>query len=300
MTAPSQSGTSLLWDGQDVADLLIPRPVAAGRFHGRRNQTNLNGAIFGGQVLAQAVAAASATADGRRINSLHAYFLRSGDAGQEVAYQVEPLRDGRSFSTRHVSASQDGRPIFEMSCSFHAGEPGWEHQHAMPDVPPPEALQDLHALMLAEGQTELRSFLGRFGPDAPIAVRPTNGAEALGGRSGDRRSAWLRVPGLAGLKDPVLHRAALAWISDAWLAGAALATHTTPIPGPEVFIASIDHAIWFHRPARVDEWLLYRADSPTASGGTGLTRGMFFDRSGRLLATVMQELLMRQPGGGEA
>jgi len=255
--------------------------------------------VYGGQVLAQALVAAERTVEGRVPHSLHAYFLLPGDVAEPIDYRVERLRDGGSFSARRVVASQLGRPIFAMIASLQAPGDGLEHAAPMPQVPPPDALPPF---------SELRErWLAEAGPVDPRIEAVLRAGRAFEFRPGDpqnplrpasrepRQASWFRtlspVP-----DDPALHRALLAYASDTALAGTPLRPHA--VSWPQVRLASIDHALWLHRPARVDGWLLYDMDSPSAQGGRGLARGQIFDRSGRLVASVAQEALMRAPRGG--
>jgi acyl-CoA thioesterase II len=252
--------------------------------------------VFGGQVIGQSLVAAERTVDGRVPHSLHAYFLMPGDVAAPIVYQVDRLRDGRSFSARRVQAIQHGRPILSMIASFQAPEPGLEHAAPMPQVPPPEGLAS---------QTELiERWLSEAGPVPPqlaealripgaIEFRPVEPQNPLRPTPGEPRQAvWFRavdrIP-----DDPQLHRCILAYASDYHLVGTALRPHGRTWWQPSMIVASIDHALWFHRAARVDEWLLYSMDSPSAQSARGLARGLVHDRSGRLVASVAQEGLMR-------
>ena len=248
--------------------------------------------VFGGQVLAQALVAATRTVDARRpCHSFHAYFLRPGDPGTPILYEVDRSRDGASFSARRVVAVQHGAPIFTLASSFQRVEQGFEHQAQMPVVPPPEDLED-------EQQVLLRS------PDLPPIARAWVARErAFETRSvlsrgiGDRpaRAAvdhiWMKTRGSLP-DDPAIHRALLAFVSDMSLLDTSLLPH-----GKSIFssmqVASLDHAMWFHRPFRADEWLLYVQDSPSASGARGFNRGSIYTREGALVASVAQEGLIR-------
>ena len=290
------------WDGIDVPALLTVAQVADDRFVGRFNEVNFYRSLFGGQVLGQSLAAAAATVEGRALHSMHGYFLRPGAADVPVEYAVERTRDGRSFTTRRVTGTQlDQRSgtlrretIFQMECSFHAAEAGWEHQTAMPDVPPPEDLPDL-VDVLKDAQPPLDPrLIRRVEAWRSVQMRPVMGGQAYLQQPQSRRLAWFRVPSAAGHDDPALHLQILAWMSDLSISGAALVMHTTPLAGPHVQLASIDHAMWFHRPVRADDWLLFDTESPSASGAIGLSRGLIYDRAGRLVATVSQESLQRR------
>jgi acyl-CoA thioesterase-2 len=253
--------------------------------------------VFGGQVIGQALVAAERTIEDRLPHSLHAYFLLPGDAEAPIVYQVERVRDGRSFSARRVQAIQHGRPILSMIASFQAPEPGLEHAAPMPDVPPPEALtpaSELNRRWLSEaGPVPAQASEALLAPSA-IEFRPVEPQNPLHPSPGEARQAvWFRaidrVP-----DDPQLHRCILAYASDYTLMGTALRPHGRSWYQPSMVVASIDHALWFHRAARVDEWLLYAMDSPSAQMARGLSRGQIFDRGGRLVASVAQEGLMRE------
>lgn len=255
------------------------------------------GAIFGGQVLGQALAAAAQTVPVERpVHSLHAYFLRAGDLRRPILYQVERLRDGHSFATRRVVALQEGQAIFSLAASFHADEPGFDHHAAMPDVPGPDGL-------LSEQQ--LAAQLGERIPPAlrplaqglrPIELRPVVPRDPLSPKPAPpQRHVWVRAIDQLP-DDPALHRYLLAYASDFSLLGTSLDPHGASWLTPGMQMASLDHAMWFHRPFRLDDWLLYAIDSPSASHALGLVRGQFFDRAGRLVASVAQEGLIRRRG----
>ncbi|WP_243337313.1 acyl-CoA thioesterase II [Anaeromyxobacter soli] len=255
--------------------------------------------VFGGQVISQALVAAERTVDGRPPHSLHAYFLLPGDVTAPIVYQVDRIRDGRSFSARRVQAIQHGRPILSMIASFQKPEPGLEHATSMPEVPPPEALASHSELV--------ERWLADAGPVPPqtaeamrtpgaIEFRPVEPQNPLRRVHGEpRQAAWFRAVDRLP-DDPHLHRCILAYASDSTLAGAPLRPHGRSWWQPSMIVASLDHALWFHRQARVDEWLLYTMDSPSAQSARGLARGLVFDRSGLLVASVAQEILMRDTG----
>jgi acyl-CoA thioesterase-2 len=284
------------WDGKSVPQLLDLEPLDVNLFRNRLNQRNANGALFGGQVLAQALASATLTApEDRWVHSLHGYFLRAGQSEKPVIYQVDRTRDGGRFSTRRVVAIQDGEPIFHMELGFHAAEEGYEHQRAMPeDVAGPEALLDLAGLAERMGD-RLPEFIRRrwVDRDRPVEVRPIDPDQFLDGRGKEpRRRFWLRMPSAADAPDRA-QQALLTYVSDYWLAGTAVLPHAVPLPSPGIFLASLDHAMWFHRPARVNEWLFVETLSPSAQGGRGLSLGFVHDMAGQLVATMVQEALMR-------
>jgi acyl-CoA thioesterase-2 len=253
--------------------------------------------VFGGQVIGQGLVAAERTVDGRVPHSLHAYFLLPGDVAAPIVYQVDRVRDGKSFSARRVQAIQHGRPILSMIASFQTPQPGFEHAAPMPEVPPPEALTsstELQERWLAEaGPVSPRIAEALRAPSA-IEIRPVEPQHPFRPSPAEPRQAvWFRavdrVP-----DHPQLHRCILAYASDYTLFSTALRPHGRSWYQPSMIVASIDHAIWFHRPARIDEWLLYAMDSPSAQSARGLTRGLIYDRAGRLVASVAQEGLMRE------
>ncbi len=249
--------------------------------------------VFGGQVLGQALVAASTTVERGVVHSLHAYFLRRGDFNAPIVYEVDRARDGNSFTTRRVVAIQHGAQIFNMSASFQAGEAGWDHQLAMPDVPPPETLQDVTWHYRHEMQhfsPALRRMLGR---KRPFEFRPVLPPQFFSGEKLDpAKQVWFRANDR--LPDgEALHRCLLAYVSDYNLLDTALMPHGLTYDLKDLTMASIDHAMWFHRTVRVDDWLLYSTDSPSASGARGFTRGSIFARDGRLVASTAQEGLFR-------
>lgn len=249
--------------------------------------------VFGGQVLGQALTAASYTLEGRAVHSLHAYFLRPGDVNAHIVYQVERDRDGRSFSNRRVIAIQHGRPIFNMTASFQVAEEGLEHQAEMPEVAGPEGLKDaseLAADVSYDVPEKLRRFLTSH---RPFEMRPVEPLQLLSAEPAPaRRHMWIKT--LDALPDdPALHQNLLAYVSDYQLVSTATLPHGLHFERGNVQLASLDHAMWFHRSFRVDEWLLYALESPNASGARGLAMGRFFSRTGRLVASTAQEGLIR-------
>lgn len=257
--------------------------------------------VFGGQVIAQGLVAAQRSLDAARApHSLHAYFLQPGNVRRPIRYAVEQLRDGRSFSARRVQALQDGKPILSMIASFQAAEEGYEHNVPMPETPPPECLRpttelredwirempDLHPFV----QALLRS-------DFPVEFRPVQRWNPLRGHPDEARHAvWFRMTG--GIPDdPAVHRALLAYASDFYLLSVTVRPHGQAWYAPNLMVASIDHALWFHQSARVDDWLLYSMESPAAQCSRGLAQGRIWDREGRLVASVAQEGLIRRVGG---
>ena len=246
--------------------------------------------VYGGQVLGQALQAAYATVDADRVvHSLHAYFLRRGDFNAPIVYFVDRSRDGHSFTSRRVTAVQHGEQIFNCSASFQKPEPGFEHQLAMPAVPPPEELPPANA----PNSTFLDCLsprLQRFVLERPIEFRVVPAAATLAGAP--QQYLWIRMVDRLP-DDDRLHRCLLAYASDFHLLGTALIQHERSVAEGTLVIASIDHVMWFHRPARTDEWLLYATDSPSASGARGFTRGSLYRRDGALVASTAQEGLVR-------
>jgi acyl-CoA thioesterase-2 len=252
--------------------------------------------VFGGQVAAQALRAACHTVDeGLRVHSLHSYFLRPGDTAVPIVYDVENLRDGRSFSTRRVVARQHGRPIYLQSVSFQRAEDGFEHQDAVPDVPGPDGGISLSELFAERGGSS-----GAWEREwAALDVRYLGNA-AVGGVAEDptrpaRAQLWSRVSGRLS-DEPLDHVAAFTYASDMTLIGAALVPHGKVVDSPGMQVASLDHTIWFHRPFRADEWWLFDQHSPSASGARGLSLARVFTEQGELVATVAQEGLIRFRG----
>ncbi|WET81912.1 acyl-CoA thioesterase II [Amycolatopsis sp. QT-25] len=245
--------------------------------------------VFGGQVAGQALVAAGRTVpEERKVHSLHAYFIRGGDPSVPIVYEVDRIRDGRSFTTRRVVGIQHGKAIFSLSASFQKDEGGIEHSEVMPDVPDPESLPTLQER--AEGY-----FMGHLDRPRPIDLRYVNDPPWVTRKSGERpgrNQVWMRADGK--LPDQrLLHVCVLTYASDMTLLDSVLARHGVYWDLDKVIGASLDHALWFHRPFRADEWFLYDSASPTASGARGLATGRFFAADGTHIATVVQEGLLR-------
>lgn len=276
-----------------LVSLLDMEPLETHLFRGASQDLGFR-QLFGGQVLGQALSAASKTVDpSRQAHSLHGYFLRAGDAGKPVIYQVEPVRDGATFSTRRVLAIQNGQPIFNCSTSFHIHEEGFRHQTRMPDVPMPEELtpeSDLIHELSRVLNDEKRIKMLR---DKPIETRPVQVLDPLyPDKVEPLKQVWFKT--VDRLPDcPALHRYLLAYTSDFSLLTTSLLPHGASIWQPQMQVASLDHAIWFHDDVRMDEWLLYSMDSPWAGSARGFARGSIFTRDGRLVASVAQEGLTR-------
>lgn len=277
----------------ELRELLQLEPIDPNIYRGQ-NESGQQGRLFGGQVLAQALAAASATVEGLPAHSLHGYFLRPGDPATPVLYTVDRIRDGRSFTTRRVVCIQSGKAIFNLAASFHEPEPGYEHQVAAPEAPDPETLPTWLDQLRKFGDRipDLAAREARGAP--PIDFRFVNLPTYLGGEPGpDPNLIWLRAAGTLP-DDPVLHRCFLTYASDMSLIDTVIRHHgRRSAKGPPAMAASLDHALWFHRRFRADEWLLYAQDSPSASGGRGFARGALYAQDGTLVASVAQEGLIR-------
>ncbi|WP_430913312.1 acyl-CoA thioesterase II [Methylobacterium sp. sgz302541] len=256
--------------------------------------------VFGGQVVAQALVAATRTVPSTRpAHSLHAYFLLGGDPKTPIVYEVERIRDGRSFTTRRVKAIQHGRAIFAMSISYQDVEPGYEHADAMPDAPRPETLPDIRALVAAGGSGIPAPVAGYFARERPIELKPVSLKRYLDRKPREPRcDVWFRAASSLP-DDPALHQAVLAYASDMTLLDATLIPHGRTVFDADIQSASLDHALWFHRPGRADDWMLYAQDSPNAGGARGFARGRIFASDGTLLASVAQEGLVRPRGESE-
>ncbi len=256
------------------------------------------GQVFGGQVLGQALSAAAQTVpEDRRVHSMHAYFLRPGDAKKPIVYDVDRIRDGASFTTRRVVAVQSGRPIFHMSSSFQLDEPGFDHADPMPETRGPEGLESEldQWRRLAKGIPD--GVRARALAERPIVVVPVDPVEPFAPEKKPADHAvWLKAAGT--LADtPALHRYLLAYCSDFSFVTTAMRPHGVTWVNPAMQVASIDHVMWFHRPFRMDDWLLHVMHSPSASGARGLVRGSIFSRDGRLVASTAQEGLIRSRRG---
>jgi acyl-CoA thioesterase-2 len=284
---------------QDLITLLELEPLEENIFRGQSRDIGTP-QVFGGQVLGQALAAASRTVEGRSAHSLHAYFLQRGDVNAPIIYEVDRARDGGSFSSRRVVAIQHGAQIFNMAASFQVPEAGLEHQVDMPAVPGPDALKDIEELARLIG-SGLPARLQRFLTyRRPFMVKPVQPEQFLATeRLEPVKRVWMkavdRLP-----DDEFIHHALFAYISDYELIGTATLAHGLHASRGGLQMASLDHAMWFHRPFRADEWLLYVQESPSASGARGFNRGAIFRRDGVLVASVAQEGLIRVRHAGRA
>ncbi|OCK60211.1 acyl-CoA thioesterase II [Bradyrhizobium sp. LMTR 3] len=274
----------------DLLAILDLEPIEVNLFRGRSPKTGLQ-RVFGGQVIGQAMVAACLTVESWLPHSLHCYFMLPGDPQSPIIYRVERLRDGKSYSTRRVTAIQRGNAIFSIIASFHAEEQGpFDHQDKMPDMPSPEKL--------TAGELSNRPIF----PESPefirdyyaIELRPVEIGRYFGQKIDDGRiHVWIKISAKLP-DDPALHRCALAYASDFSLLDAVMARHGSTLFDERLRRTSLDHAMWFHRPFRADDWLLYARDSPSAQGGRGLARGLIFKRDGRLVASVIQEGSIRE------
>ncbi len=250
--------------------------------------------VFGGLVIAQAMVAAQRTVPQAPVHSLHCYFLLGGDPSAPIVYQVENLRDGRSFATRRCEAIQHGKVIFTLTASFFNPEQGLEHAFTAPEVPPPEELPDESAFIAEYGAQMPEPVRRYFQRPRPIEMRPVDPGRyiARGKQEDPIQKIWVRTTGPLP-DDPAIHRATLAYFSDMTLLDTSLVPHGRSVFHQEIQAASLDHALWLHRPFRADEWVLYVQDSPNARGGLGFSRGALYTRQGELIASVAQEGLIR-------
>jgi acyl-CoA thioesterase II len=274
-----------------LLELLDLETIDLNLFRGRQPDTGRQ-RVFGGQVAAQSLVAAARTAPAETtVHSLHSYFLRPGDHEMPIVYDVDRLRDGRSFATRRVIARQHGRPIYALTASFHVQEEGFEHQDVSIDVPGPDDSIDLMSLIGGDEARKAEWLREWAALDLRIADRnPPLGKHDDG--SPARAAYWVKVDGRLP-DDQLVHRAALTYLSDLTLIGVTLLRHGLHPNHPRVQAASLDHTIWFHKPMRADEWLLYRQTSPVATGGRGLALGELLSQDGTLVASVAQEGLIR-------
>ncbi len=276
----------------DLISMLDLEELEINLFRGRSPREERQ-RVFGGQVAGQALVAACRTIEKQLVHSLHAYFIRPGDPTVPIIYQVDRIRDGRSFVTRRVTAIQHGEAIFALSASFQVPEQGFEHQDPMPNAPDPETLpsfEERAAALRALAAPEMRAWLDR---DRPIETRSVDGSDLPTHEKREPHSlVWLRAKGELP-DDQALHQCVVAYASDMTLLDTAARPHPVYSAEQRVQVTSLDHAMWFHRPFRADEWLLYEQQSPSMSGARGFTTGRFFTRDGRLVVSVAQEGLFR-------
>jgi acyl-CoA thioesterase-2 len=278
---------------QELLNILDLEELDINLFRGNSPQVGWQ-RVFGGQVVGQALVAAVRTVDATRPpHSMHAYFLLPGDPKVPIIYDVDRIRDGKSFTTRRVTARQHGHPIFSMLVSFHTDEPGLDHQAKMPDVPGPDSLPseaEVREKILPTMPDPVRRYYER---ERPIELRPVEFERYTGKKIPDGKfNVWIkatdRLP-----DDPSIHRSVLAYTSDMGLLDTALVPHGRTLFETEFMAASLDHALWLHRPFRADEWLLFAQDSPNLHGSRGFARGLIFKQDGTLVASVAQEGLVR-------
>ncbi|MEM1218203.1 MAG: acyl-CoA thioesterase II [Bacteroidota bacterium] len=279
---------------QELIDILELERIEVNLFRGQ-SRTVGSPRVFGGQVLAQALSAATRTIEAdRTVHSIHAYFVLPGDLEVPIIFEVDRIRDGGSFSTRAVKAIQHGEAIFHLSASFQKEQQGFDHQIEMPPVTPPEALQDWVKMAEVYGDKLPEGIRRILTIERPLEFRPVEFINPfIHQQKEPLRHVWFKTRGTIASDDPGLHRLILAYASDYNLLTTALLPHGQANDFQGVQLASLDHAMWFHRPFRADEWLLYAIDSPSASGARGFSRGNIFNQSGDLVASVVQEGLMR-------
>jgi acyl-CoA thioesterase-2 len=302
--ATRSAGESFSADPDPVASMLAVLDLSQSRarttediFTGVSHAMPL-GRVYGGQVLAQSIVAAERTTpEGRTVHSMHGYFLRPGDASGGITFAVDRIHDGRSFSTRRTQAFQEGVPIFSMIASFQDEGPGIEHHAPMPSgVPEPEDLPDLEDHLAG-----LHPISKRLFTDRPVDLRhiPSPIYITVEGDRVPQQAVWMRTRRPIA-DDPLLHRVALAYLSDLSIQESILRAHGISWATPGLKVASLDHAMWWHRPGRVDEWMLYVQESPNARGGRGLATGRIYSRDGVLIASVAQEIMVRIPDSSDA
>jgi acyl-CoA thioesterase-2 len=278
---------------EQLLSILDLEPLEVNLFRGLSPQVGWQ-RVFGGQVIGQALVAACRTVEGRAAHSLHAYFLRAGDPTVPIIYNVDRIRDGGSFTTRRVVAIQHGQAIFSMAASFHKDEPGLHHQMKMPDVPPPESLPseaELKEKLIDRLPEPVKAYWLR---ERPIEIRPVDLSRYLSPENrAPTQQVWIKATGKLG-DELALHQCVLAYASDFTLLDTALIAHGRFVFDPRLMLASLDHAIWFHRSFRADDWLLYAQDSPSSGSGRAFCRGTLFTRDGELVASTAQEGLLRE------
>ncbi len=281
----------------ELTSLLALERIEENLFRGQSQDLGW-GTVFGGQVLGQALSAAAQTVDTERhVHSLHAYFLRPGDVKKPIVYEVDRIRDGGSFNTRRVVAVQSGQAIFNLAASFQKAEDGFSHQDDMPAAPAPETLPTEQERLLPHLARLPEKMQQRAIAPRPFEIRPVTDEHDVDPTVSTARApvrmVWLRTAGKVS-DEPALHAYLLAYASDHGFVTTSLLPHGVSFVSPGMQVASLDHVMWFHRPFRVDEWLLHVIDSPSASGARGLVRGRVFTRAGLLVASTAQEGLIRK------
>jgi acyl-CoA thioesterase-2 len=277
-----------------LVDLLSLEPIEKNLFRGQSQDLGW-GQVFGGQVLGQSLSAAAQTVpENRHVHSFHGYFLLPGDVSRPIVYDVDRARDGGSFTTRRVSAIQNGEKIFTMAASFQVEEEGFEHQEEMPEVPGPEGLPSQTELARKIADQIPSPLRERFTAASPIETRPIDPINPFDPDARPAESAvWYRAAGDLP-DDPSVHQYLLAYASDFNFLATSMYPHAVSWLTPGMQVASLDHAMWFHRPFRMDDWVLHVVESPSATGGRGLVRGRIYDREGNLVASTAQEGLIRK------
>lgn len=286
---------------RELLEILELEPLEQNLFRGQTRATGQR-SIFGGLVAGQALMAASRTVPADRpVHSLHAYFLRPGDFSVPIIYEVDRIRDGASFTTRRVNAIQHGKAVFSLAASFAVDEEGVEHQSEMPEVPAPDTIENDEALRRQVAGNIPEPFRAAFLRDRPVEFRPVKPRNPFDiSLQSPERMTWFRIPEVLEV-DQATHRVLLTFCSDFGLMGTAMLPHGMHFFQPQLQAASLDHAMWFHKPLRTDQWLLYVTDSPRAAGARGINRGLIYAEDGTLVASVVQEGLMRlRPGEMQA
>lgn len=278
---------------QTLLDLLDLEVLDRHLFRGSGSGGETPLRIYGGQVIAQALKAAYSTVSNRLCHSLHAYFIRPGDPSRPVIYEVDPARDGRSFTTRRVVAMQNGKQILNLAASFHEAEPGWDHQHAMPEVPPPHGLESRHDILLRNASRVPEERRKEFTRERPFELREVEPRDPLTPeKTSDVNNMWVRMAAAKGA-DPALQHILMAYVSDFGLLGSSMRPHGLTFHNPAAMTASLDHAMWFHAPVQLENWHLYSMDAPFTGNGRGFNRGAIYTEDGQLVASVAQEGLLR-------
>lgn len=284
---------------EQLLGLFQLQPVAPDHFVGQSLDLGFRN-LFGGHILGQSLVAAGNTCEHRNAHSLHAYFIRGGNPLVPIDYQVERIRDGKSFSVRRVVASQGGQPILILSSSFQVDEPGFEHQVEMPQVPPPESLPGAARSSRPVPELIPNQAESQAEPDLAIEIRPIDPVDRFNPEpKAPRQYVWFRADGVV-QGDHALHKCLLAYASDFGLLGTSLRPHAATYYQPDMVTASLDHAMWFYNDFRIDDWLLYACESPVAGHSRGLNHGHIFRRDGKLVASVTQEGLIRRVPGAAA
>ena len=276
-----------------LLDLLDLETLDANLFRGTGSGGETPIRIYGGQVIAQSLAAAYSTVSGRLCHSLHAYFIRPGDPSRPVIYEVDPARDGRSFTTRRVVAMQNGKQILNLAASFHASEPGFDHQHQMPKVPPPDGLKPRQDILLRNAFRVEPGKRSEFTRPRAFEIREVDPRDPLTPeKASDINQMWIRMEAAKGA-GPELQHILMAYVSDFGLLGSSMRPHGLTFHKPEAMTASLDHAMWFHAPVHFENWHLYSMDAPFTGHGRGFNRGAIYTQDGQLVASVAQEGLLR-------